>query len=64
MAVGFSAPPTRREAELMGGRRDELFDRAREAAGDMTQRVREAADRVVHDAKSTLQEAISEDAMR
>lgn len=64
MAVGFSAPPTRREAELMGGRRDELLDRAREAAGDMTQRVREAADRVVNDAKSTLQEAISEDGMR
>lgn len=64
MAVGFSAPPTRREAELMGGRRDELFGRAREAAGDMTQRVRDAADRVVHDARSTIQEAISDDGMR
>lgn len=64
MAVGLTAPPTRREAELMGGRRDELFDRARETAGDMAHRVRDAAERAVHEAKSTVQEAISDGGMR
>ncbi len=60
MAIGFTAPATRREAQLMGGRRDELFDRARESAGEMTERAREVADRVVHDAKSTVQEVMTD----
>jgi ElaB/YqjD/DUF883 family membrane-anchored ribosome-binding protein len=60
LAIGLSAPSTRRESELMGARRDELFDRARGAAEEAKDRVQEVASQVVDQAKSTIQEAASD----
>ena len=61
MAIGFSAPSTRREAQLMGGPRDEMLDRARDSAEEMTERVKDAADQVVQDARSTVENVMADD---
>jgi ElaB/YqjD/DUF883 family membrane-anchored ribosome-binding protein len=60
LALGLSAPPTRRESELMGARRDALLDRAREKTSDLTERVQHVADRVVEQAESTVREGVRE----
>lgn len=61
LAVGLGAPATRREAELMGGARDRLVDRARGAAHEATDRARHVAERVAEEAKDTAREAVRED---
>lgn len=61
MAVGLSVPSTRREAELMGPKRDQLLDRAREEAEEMSGRVWHVAERVVEEAKDTAREATREE---
>jgi len=50
MAAGLSAPATRREVELMGATRDQLFDRAKEAASEAGEKVQAVAERVVGEA--------------
>jgi ElaB/YqjD/DUF883 family membrane-anchored ribosome-binding protein len=61
LAVGLSAPSTRRETELMGSTRDRLIDRARDAAHEATDRARHVAERVADDAKETAREAVREE---
>jgi hypothetical protein len=58
LTAGLAVPSTRREAELMGGPRDQLFDRARGMAEETTGRVQQVAQRVVEEAQSTAQEAM------
>jgi gas vesicle protein len=60
MAVGLSAPATRREVELMGATRDQLFDRAKEAASEAGEKVQAVAERVVDEAQSTAKQAARE----
>lgn len=59
LAFGLSVPATRRESELMGPKRDELFDRARDRAGEMGDRARHVAERFKDEAKATAREAKS-----
>lgn len=56
LAIGMTLPATEREARLMGGRRDELIDKARETFDDAKDKVRHAAERAVPEVKETLKE--------
>lgn len=60
LAAGMSAPATRREVELMGATRDQLFDRAKEAASEAGEKVQAVAGRVVEEAQSTAKQAAQE----
>jgi gas vesicle protein len=63
LAVGLSAPATRRESELMGTTRDRMVDRARDVAEDTTERVQHAAERVMDRAESTVRDGADDDRM-
>ncbi|MET0397699.1 MAG: DUF3618 domain-containing protein [Longimicrobiaceae bacterium] len=56
LAAGMSAPATAREVELMGATRDQLFDRAREAASEAGEKVQAVAGRVAEEVQSTAME--------
>lgn len=56
LAAGMSAPATRREVELMGATRDQLFDRAKEAASEAGEKVQAVAGRVAEEVQSTVKE--------
>ncbi|MBW3628750.1 MAG: hypothetical protein KY464_05555, partial [Gemmatimonadetes bacterium] len=58
LTAGLAVPSTRRESELMGSQRDQLFDRARGIAEETTGKVQQVAQRVVEEAQSSAQEAI------
>jgi len=60
LAAGMSAPASRREVELMGAARDQLFDRAKEAASEAGEKVQAVAGRVVEEAQSTAKQAAQE----
>ena len=57
LAIGLTAPATRREMEMMGGTRDRLRDRAKEATRDAAERVSHVAEETVHQAKTTAKES-------
>ena len=57
LAAGFALPTTRKESELMGGTRDRLVDRAREAARETKEKVQHVAERVVDQTTTTAREA-------
>ncbi|HUE95463.1 MAG TPA: DUF3618 domain-containing protein [Longimicrobiaceae bacterium] len=63
MAVGLSAPSTRRESEIFGSKRDELMSRAREELDEVKGRVRHVAERVADEARSTAREAAREEGL-
>lgn len=63
LAVGMTLPVTDKEAELMGGKRDELVDRAREAISDTKDKVRSAAERVVPEVGQTIKEVAREEGL-
>ncbi len=63
LAVGLAAPTTRREAELMGGARDQLVDRVREVAQETTEKVQHVAERVMGEAQTTAEEAAREEGL-
>jgi gas vesicle protein/uncharacterized protein YjbJ (UPF0337 family) len=60
ITAGMAIPSTRRESELMGARRDELFDRARDMAQETTGKVQQVAQRVATEARSTVSEVASD----
>ena len=61
LAIGLSAPSTRRESELMGAKRDELFSRARETAGEVTDRVHQIAHRLVEQTEATVRQTVRDE---
>lgn len=63
LALGLSAPASRREAELMGSTRDRLVDRARDAAEEATDRVRHAAGRLADETRDTVREVAREEGL-
>ncbi len=63
LAIGLSAPATRRESELMGETRDRLRDRAKHATRDAAERVSHVAEETVHQAKSTAKETAREEGL-
>ena len=56
VAAGLAIPGTDRESELMGDRRDELMQRAREMGREKLDAVRTVASEVVADAKQAVRE--------
>lgn len=60
LAAGLSAPATRKESEFMGGARDQLVERAREVAGETTEKVQRVAERAMDEAQTTAGEAARE----
>lgn len=57
LAAGLTVPATQKEAELLGDKRDELVDRARDMAREKTEQVRHVAEKVMTDARTSAKEA-------
>ena len=56
LAIGLTAPSTRRESKLMGPVRDRLIDRAKHATQDASHKVRDVAAHVKQRAQETARE--------
>ena len=63
LAVGMSVPVSERESKLMGGKRDELMDKAKDAISDTRDKVRNAAERAVPEVGATLKEVAREEGL-
>lgn len=59
-AVGLALPETERERELMGEARDNLIERAQEAASETVDKVQRVASEVMEGAESTISEKSKE----
>ena len=58
LAVGLTAPTTRRESEMMGPVRDRMIDRAKHATQEASEKVRDVAQHVKHGAEETAKEEL------
>ncbi len=56
VAAGLAVPGTRREARLMGEKRDQLVDRVKDIADDKTEKAKHVAERVVESVKTAARE--------
>lgn len=63
LAVGMTLPVTDKESQIMGGKRDELMDRAKEAISDTKEKVRNVAERAVPEVRDTLKEVAREEGL-
>jgi ElaB/YqjD/DUF883 family membrane-anchored ribosome-binding protein len=63
LAVGMTLPATEKESRLMGSKRDELMDKAKEAISDTKDKVRSAAERAVPEVRDTLKEVAREEGL-
>jgi hypothetical protein len=63
LAVGMTLPATEQESRLMGSKRDELMDKAKEAISDTREKVRSAAERAVPEVRDTLKEVAREEGL-
>ena len=61
-AAGLSIPTTRREAELMGEKRDQLLERARNAGREKLDAVRNVAEEVIDNVKPAAERSLREHA--
>ncbi len=57
VAVGLALPITKKEGALMGEKRDQLLDKAREAVADTKDKVRRTAEAAVPEVKSVIADA-------
>jgi ElaB/YqjD/DUF883 family membrane-anchored ribosome-binding protein len=57
LAIGLSAPRTRKETELMGDARDRLMDKTRERIADTTEKVERVVQRALPEVKEVVREA-------
>jgi hypothetical protein len=63
LAVGLSAPATRRESEMMGEKRDEMLDRAKDKTRAVSHRARDVASHMAHELESTAREVAEEEGL-
>jgi ElaB/YqjD/DUF883 family membrane-anchored ribosome-binding protein len=63
LAAGFAVPSTTKESELLGEKRDELVDKARDVVREKTEQVRHVAERVVTDAKTSAKQAARDEGL-
>ena len=63
LAIGMTLPATEKESQLMGSKRDELVDKAKEAISDTKDKVRSAAERAVPEVRDTLKEVAREEGL-
>ena len=60
LAVGLTLPSTDRESRLMGEKRDQLMDQARERVSETREKVVSAAQRIVPEVKNSVTETVKE----
>jgi ElaB/YqjD/DUF883 family membrane-anchored ribosome-binding protein len=63
LAVGMSLPATEKESQLMGSKRDELIDKARDTISDTKEKVRHVAERAVPEVRDTLKDVAREEGL-
>jgi len=63
LAIGLSVPATRKEAALMGDKRDRLLDRARERVADTTEKVENIVERAMPEVQSVVREAARDEGL-
>ena len=63
LAAGFAVPSTRKESELVGDKRDELVDKARDVVEEKKTQAKNVARRVVTEAKSVATESAREEGL-
>ena len=64
LAIGFSMPSSRKEAEIMGGARDELVDKAKEQLSETTEKVENVVERAAPQVRNVLRDAAREEGFR
>ena len=60
LAIGMSLPSTEPESRLMGEKRDELMDKARERISETKEKVISAAERIVPEVRNTVTDSVKE----
>jgi hypothetical protein len=63
LAVGMTLPATEKESRIMGSKRDELMDKAKDAISETKDKVRSAAERAVPEVRDTLKEVAREEGL-
>ena len=63
IAVGFALPRTEKEAELMGEKRDELLDKARDKIAETRDKVENVVDRAAPEVKAVIRDAAREEGL-
>ena len=63
LAVGMSAPRTRREVELVGDKRDRLMDKAREKVASTTEKVEGVIERALPEVQAVVRDAAREEGL-
>ena len=63
LAVGSAIPPTQKEAELVGEKRDELMDKARNLVSEKKEQVKRVGQRVATQAKEAATQAAREEGL-
>lgn len=63
MAAGFAIPETRRESKVMGGARDQLVGRVRNAAEEAREKVQHVAERVIDETRETAKTAARDEGL-
>jgi ElaB/YqjD/DUF883 family membrane-anchored ribosome-binding protein len=63
VAAGLAIPETRQEHRLMGGARDQLMERARDAAEETREKVQNVAERVIDESRDTAREAARDEGL-
>ncbi len=63
VAAGLAVPATDKEAQVMGGARDQLVDRAREAMHDTRDKAKHVAERVAHEVTDVAKDAAREEGL-
>lgn len=63
MAVGMSVPRTRREVEMLGDKRDQLMEKAREQVAATTQKVEGVIERALPEVQAVVKEAAREEGL-
>jgi ElaB/YqjD/DUF883 family membrane-anchored ribosome-binding protein len=64
LAIGFSMPTSRKEAQIMGGVRDELVDKAKEQLAETTEKVENVVDRAAPQVRNVVRDAAREEGFR
>lgn len=63
LAVGMTLPASERESRLMGSKRDELLDKAKDAISETKDKVRNVAERAVPEVGAALKEVAREEGL-
>lgn len=63
LAVGLAVPSSRKESEVMGGARDELFGKAREQISETTDKVEKVVERATPEVETVIRDVAREEGL-